>query len=108
MNEMESLDIASVEQETFNPHLNSQFTIATEDGGESVVLVLEGTSEYPDHRPSDQQTDRKPFALVFSCATHPLEQGTYHLKHDALSPFLVFLSPFEAYENGHKLEAIFA
>ena len=105
---METLDIATAGLETFSTHLDSQFSIATEDGGDAVVFVLEEVSGYPDKRPADQQGGRKPFSLVFACATHPFEQGTYQLQHEALAPFQVFLSPFEAFENGHKLEAIFA
>lgn len=105
---METLDVATVGLETFIPHLKSHFTIATADGEEPILLVLEEGSKYPDYRPADQQSGRKPFSLVFSCSTFPLEQGTYGLKHDSLAPFLIFLSPFEAFENGHKLEAVFA
>lgn len=48
------------------------------------------------------------FSLAFGCPTHPLPQGTYRLAHESLGAMVIFVNPFETYEQGHKLEAVFA
>ena len=105
---MATLDVASVGRESFEPHLNSSFKVSHENSDESVEVTLLECSEYPDHRPNDQKKARKPFSIVLGCKTHPLEQGTYQFKHNALGEFSAFLSPFEVYEDGHKFEIVFA
>lgn len=108
MNEMEPLDIAALSQSNFTSYLESEFTIGIEGSDDVVTLTLLEISEYPDHRPEDMRSGRAPFGLVFGCSTHKIPQSTYCLNHDTLAPLVIFLSPFELYEDGHKLEAIFS
>jgi len=103
----EQLDLATVDRRVFEGHLNSEFAIEVEDQEENIPLTLIEVSEYPDHRPADQQTGRKPFGLIFHCKAGHLNQGTYNLTHPELAPCLLFLSPFEGDpDGGCKVEAI--
>ena len=51
---------------------------------------------------------RVPFALVFrGPAGDVLPQGTYHVEHDALGAFDLFLVPIGADADGVRYEAVF-
>lgn len=104
MPDQEPMDLASVNEESFRPHLNSEFTIQSDDG--AIPLTLTEVTEYPDHRP-EGASFRKPFGLVFKCEVGVLGQGVYRLEHAALPPGEIFLSPFEGGEGWCKVEAVF-
>ena len=91
----------------FLPHLETIFTLPTPEGEEDLKLELQDASKLTDHRPEDDRSGRAPFVLVFACKTRLIPQGNYHLEHEELDPVLLFLSPFESYHEGSRLEAIF-
>lgn len=107
MNEQELLDIGKASLETFEPHLGTDFTLGSEESDVVLTLTLESATLFTDYRPEDQRTGRPPFCLVFACKTHMIPQGTYLIEHETLAPFAAFFSPFEAYEEGCKVEVIF-
>jgi hypothetical protein len=98
---------APMELAHFKPHLETLFTLPTPDGEEDLKLALLDASEIKDQRPESDRSGRAPFVLVFACKTFLISQGVYRLEHDVLDPVEVFLSPFEAYHEGSKLEAVF-
>ena len=108
MNDLEPLDLATLEKESVEVHLNSEFQLEVPGNDELAVLKLTEVSHYPDHRPPESRSGRPPFSAVFICKTHQMPQGTYCLKHEVLAPLVVFLSPFESGEEGLKLEAVFS
>ncbi len=96
-----------MELSLFKPHLETVFTLLTPEGEEDLKLALLEAEEIKDHRPRGERSGRPPFALVFGCETFLIPQGTYRLEHDILDPIEIFLSPFEAYHKGSKLESVF-
>lgn len=106
MPDLEAIDLATVTDSVFRPHLNSEFMVrAGEDA--QLALTLVDIAEYPDHRPEEASSSRKPFGLIFRCDAGVLEQGCYAIAHAALPPCELFLSPFEGGDGWCKLEAIF-
>lgn len=102
MSDLEKLDLAY-----FKPHQGSIFTLPATEGEDDLNLELQDVSDLPDRRPEGEKSGRAPFVLVFACKTTKLPQGVYRLEHETLDPLEIFLSPFEAYEDGHRLESIF-
>ena len=106
MNDKEDLDPGDLTVAMFTPLVGSVFSLGPADG-EAVELTLLEALPAKDHRPTGSQAGRAPFSLAFGCASHPLPQGTYRLEHETLGSMVMFMSPFETYEKGHKLEAVF-
>ncbi len=100
-----TIDLATVDDTVFRPHVDTEFTLRWEDGEVPVTLI--DVAEYPDHRAEDDHDKRKPFGLVFKCESASLPQGTYALDHPDLPSCVLFLSPFEGGERWCQLEAIF-
>ena len=91
----------------FQPLLNTGFSLSPANESAAIKLTLIEVSEYPDHRPAELRSSRAPFSLVFACPTVCLSGGNYRLEHDQLGAFVLFLSPFQAFAQGCKLEAVF-
>jgi len=105
MPDLETIDLATVDESTFRPHVDSEFTLRCEAGEFPVTLM--SIAEYPDHRAEDERQRRKPFGLVFQCGSTVLAQGIYTVGHPDLPSCDLFLSPFDGGEGWCKLEAIF-
>lgn len=117
MSGTEQIDIGTVEDSTFRPHLNSEFSIRSKpdvvDGEEApeeqiIPLTLVEISHYPDHRDEDERfnQNRQPFSLVFKCDLGVLNQACYRFEHAELPPFDLFVTPIEGGEDWCKLEAV--
>lgn len=107
MNDPRPIDIGTLEMEVLEEFQNSEFRVE-EEGREAIVLTLLEVTATPDHRPEGQKEGRAPFSAVFGSPVVALPQGTYCLRHESLGQMTVFISPFEAYHEGHKLEAVFS
>jgi hypothetical protein len=99
-----TVDLASVTQETFAPHLGSGFALALCDG----ILELELCAV--EALRASQNAPRAPFALRFRTrsVTGHLPQRIYALVHPVLGTFEIFLVPLGADATGMRYEAVFA
>ena len=102
MSSLEQLDLNH-----FKPHQGTTFTLPTPEGEDDLELELQDVSDLPDHRPEGDKSGRAPFVLVFACKTFKVPTGMYRLEHGKLAPLDIFLSPFESYEDGCRLESVF-
>lgn len=105
MTDLQSIDLATVDESVFRRHVDSEFTLGCEQGAFPATLVE--VAEYPDRSAEDDRQKRKPFGLIFKCESAVLAQGIYHLAHPEVPALDLFLSPFEGGANWCKLEAVF-
>jgi hypothetical protein len=99
-----TVDLASVTQETFAPHLGSQFALTLSDGVLELELCAVEALRTSQHAP------RVPFALRFRTPTVTgyLPQRIYALAHPVLGMLEIFLVPLGADATGMRYEAVFA
>jgi hypothetical protein len=97
------LDLAALRRTDFEPHLNTPFSVAGEQGDVELSLcAVDPLAKHPGHT-------REPFALVFrGSAERVLAQGTHALEHDALGTLEIFLVPIGPDGEGMRYEAVFS
>lgn len=107
MNQTNPIDLAKLKACDFNPHLNTEFNIPTDQGG-SVPLKLVEIKEHERSKNQAEGLKREPFSLVFACLERVIPPNTYRLQHLKMGNLDIFLSPFAAEGDGCKLEAVFS
>lgn len=97
------LDTATLQ--TFSPHLGDSFLLRVNAPEPVAVTLVEAVGTTTD---DDDRRKRAPFSLVFrGPANAVFSQGIYHVTHDALGAFDVFLVPIKPDAEGPRLEAVF-
>jgi hypothetical protein len=92
----------------FTPHVGETFLLRTESGKQFEVELTEATSLTMNGVRPAHLTRRVPFSLVFAAPPDSgLVQGIYHLDHEGMGDFDVFLVPIGKDKSGLKCQAIF-
>src|SRR5687767_3233190 len=91
-------------EQEFSKHLATQFTVALAEGELSLTLV-----EVKAYTPLEsEQPGMERFSVFFDGpANLLLPQQTYHLRHEQMGEFDIFLTPISADANRTRYEAVF-
>lgn len=88
-------------KESFAEHLNSKFYIPLQPSGAVELELLEVVSTLSTPR-------QEQFSIYFrGPANIYLQQGTYHMKHDAVGELDLFIVPIGRDPEGFRYEAVF-
>jgi hypothetical protein len=95
------MSIESLTQESFAENLNTKFRLPGPSGEPLELELIEVTSGKP-----LEGTER--FSLVFRGSLNfVLSQSTFHLEHDRLGDFDIFLVAIGREADGFRYEAVF-
>ena len=97
---------ATLTEKEFSQHVNTKYRV---DVDKAASIELELLEVKPHVRaPIEQQGGMERFQIYFlGPANILLPQGTYHLTHERMGDFDLFLVPVAQVENGFRYEAIF-
>ena len=95
--------LETLRKSTFEPHLNSVFTLLLEDEALLPLTLVEVSTLH-----GDPGAARAPFCILFEGPQKPvLVQGIYPLQHAQLEPMSLFLVPVGPGDQCMRYEAIF-
>ena len=95
---------ASLTQKEFSQHLGTPFCVDFETS--HIDLNLAEVQGYAEK--DNEQKGLERFSVFFDGpAEAPLPQRTYHLKHERMGEFDLFLVPIASGEKGFRYEAVF-
>lgn len=100
----------TLNRETFAAHLNERFCAVIEPGNEVELKLVEVAALASGSKGDESQRSLRqdPFTLVFSGPRDmPLEQGTFHVEHDQIGRFDLFLVPIGEDQSNRQYEAVF-
>src|SRR2546427_1895642 len=91
-------------EKDFSQHLGTKFRVKLETQQIDLELVeIEGYVSKP-----NEQTGLERFSVFFSGPSEvSLPQGTYHLEHERMGEFEIFIVPIARNEKGFRYEAVF-
>jgi hypothetical protein len=89
-------------EKEFSQHVNSMFVVKLSDG-EIELRLVESKGYVPGAK---EQSGMERFSLYFDSAGLYLPQGLYHLKHEQMGEFDIFLVPVAAGQS-FLYEAVF-
>ena len=92
---------ANLTKSSFDPHLNSKFTVVHEAIGELEVELV--------HIVDKKAEGQEAFSVEFKGPEDkPLSQGNHTFKHGKMGEFNLFIVPVERVENGFLYQAVFS
>jgi hypothetical protein len=95
---------ATLTEEEFSQHLNSNFQVKFTDG--ELTLELVEVKGYP--AGPNEQGGMERFSIFFKGPGDiKLPQAVYHLTHERMGEFDVFLVPVSGDAKGYRYEAVF-
>ena len=94
----------SLTEKEFSQHVGTKFSVKLETQQIDLELVeVEGYFSKP-----NEQTGLERFSVFFSGPSEvSLPQGTYHLEHERMGEFEIFIVPIARNEKGFRYEAVF-
>lgn len=97
------VDLSTLTVADFEPHLNTAFQIHYGQGETLGVTLVEAKT-----RGTGLPDQRHGFALLLqSTINNYLQQGIYHITHEALEPMELFIVPVGPNQTGMRYEIIF-
>src|SRR5690349_9481476 len=94
--------MAELTESEFSKHLNSKFNLSVNDRDLQLELV-----EVKAYRPGEhEQQGMERFSAFFQGDAH-LTQSVYHLSHEQMGEFDIFLVPLSGDQRGYRYEAVF-
>jgi hypothetical protein len=95
---------ATLTEHEFSQHLNSQFQLKLTD--RELELELVEVKGYP--AGPNEQGGMERFSIFFNGPREiKLPQSVYHLTHERMGEFDIFLVPVSADASGYRYEAVF-
>lgn len=92
----------------FSPHLGSKFKLRQDAGRQLEVELVEAAPLGMNGARPAHLAQRAAFSVVFLAPQDArLEQQIYHLEHEVMGEFAIFLVPIGRSATGLKCEAIF-
>ena len=94
----------SLTEKEFSQHVGTKFSVRLE--AQQIDLELVEVEGY--FSKSNEQTGLERFSVFFSGPSEvSLPQGTYHLEHERMGEFEIFIVPIARNEKGFRYEAVF-
>ena len=98
--------MANLTEEEFSKHVNSSFLFSPDADATPVELRLVEVKGYARKNEETQGMER--FSAFFEGPDDPLlPQLTYHVQHEAMGEFDLFIVPIGKVENRFRYEAVF-
>ena len=96
--------MAELTEREFSKYLNSKFNLAS-NGREVQIELVEVKAYLPGEH---EQQGMERFSVFFAGPGDPvLPQQVFHLSHDQMGEFDIFLVPVSGDQRGYRYEAVF-